>query len=358
MTLSIEHTEAQGTLLHGTSRGDGSAEVVKGLGWCWGRSISSWYLPRSRDVPPKRPLIERTAQRLREAGHEVEVSIDTTLADRGEREDRIARRSQDRVDRLESRAGRQEAKAEQRHASFRQIADHIPLGQPILLGHHSQARAERDVRRMGSHMDASVEHQERADDARAAARSAQDSQRHRHNPVTVANRVERLAADVRRLERTLAGINAHDRPQDDPHRQSVEDRLAIDRADLEHWKQVRADQVASGEATDHGPDTVAVGDLVKIRGSWYPVARCNAKTVAVETGYSWTDKAPWHEVQDHRPRETTPSSAPVDDPPEAGGQAAGSATPGRVIGQGSQVQGVEHQKRELPPAPGGPAVER
>ena len=32
MTLTIEHAEAEGTLLHGTSRGDGSAEVVKGAG--------------------------------------------------------------------------------------------------------------------------------------------------------------------------------------------------------------------------------------------------------------------------------------------------------------------------------------
>ena len=31
MALTIEHTEAEGTLLHGTSRGDGSAEIVKGL---------------------------------------------------------------------------------------------------------------------------------------------------------------------------------------------------------------------------------------------------------------------------------------------------------------------------------------
>nr|WP_281496971.1 DUF3560 domain-containing protein [Ornithinimicrobium sp. F0845] len=335
--MSIEHTEAEGTLLHGTARGDGSAEVVKGLGWRWGRSIGSWYLPRSRDVPPRRPLIETTAQRLREAGHEVEVSIDTTLQDRGEREQRITQLSQNRVDRLESRADQEEDLSEQRYAAYRQISDHIPLGQPILLGHHSQARAERDHRRMGSHMDASVEHQRQANEARAAANSAQANQRHRRAPVTVANRIERLGADVRRLERTLAGMNAHGVPEENGHRQSVEDRLAIDRADLEHWKQVRADQIASGEATDYSRDTVAVGDLVKIRGSWRTVARANAKTVSVETGYSWTDKAPWHAVQDHRPRETT-------------GEHAGRSTNQDSDRAPSPLRrgGVEHEKREAP----------
>ena len=64
MTLTIEHTEAEGTLLLGTSRGDGSAEVVKALGWRWGRSIGLWFVPRSRDAAPKRPLIEQTARQL------------------------------------------------------------------------------------------------------------------------------------------------------------------------------------------------------------------------------------------------------------------------------------------------------
>lgn len=297
MTLTIEHTEAEGTLLHGTSRGDGSAEVVKRLGWRWGRSIGMWFVPRSRDAAPKRPLIEQTADQLRAAGFEVEVSIDTTTGDREQAEKRRAERSQARVGRLEDRAAREQAKADQRYAASRKIADGIPFGQPILLGHHSQARAERDARKIRSHMDASLEHQARADQAAAAAASAAATTGHRHNPVTVANRIERLGADIRRMERSLAQSVAAGHP-----RQDLEDQLAIDRADLEHWMQVRADQLATGQATNYSRENVAVGDLVKIGGSWHTVARCNAKTVAVQTGYSWTNKAPWYKVQDHRPR--------------------------------------------------------
>src|SRR5690606_6533461 len=126
-------------------------------------------------------------------------------------------------------------------------------------------------------------------------------------------------------------------------RQSVEDRLAIDRADLEHWKQIRADQIASGEATDYSRDTVAVGDLVKIRGYWRTVARANAKTVSVETGYSWTDKTPWHEVQDHRPREATPE--PAGESPNQGSDRTPSPP---------RSGGVEHEKRGAP-GPGAPS---
>ncbi|WP_132290495.1 DUF3560 domain-containing protein [Kribbella sp. VKM Ac-2568] len=33
-------------------------------------------------------------------------------------------------------------------AARRQISDHIPLGQPILVGHHSERRHRRDIERM------------------------------------------------------------------------------------------------------------------------------------------------------------------------------------------------------------------
>jgi hypothetical protein len=297
MTLTIEHTEAEGTLLLGTSRGDGSAEVVKALGWRWGRSIGLWFVPRSRDAAPKRPLIEQTARQLREAGFEVEVSIDTTTGDREEAEARRAERSQARSGRLADRAEREQAKADQRYAASRKIADGIPFGQPILLGHHSQARAERDARKIRSHMEASIEHQERANAAAAAAATAAAGSQYRHNPVTVANRIERLGAEIRRMERAIEQSAAAGH-----RRQDLEDQLAIDRADLEHWQKVRVEQLETGQATNYSRENVAVGDLVKIGGSWHTVARCNAKTVAVETGYSWTNKAPWHKVQDHRPR--------------------------------------------------------
>jgi len=166
--LTIEHTEGEGTLLYGTSRGDGSAEAVKTLGWRWGRSIGLWFIPRSRDTAPKRPLIERTAQQLRAVGFEVEVSIDTTVGDREATEQRRANRSEERGERLDARADAEQQKADQRDAAYRKIADGIPFGQPIIQGHHSQARAERDARRIRSHMDASIEHQQRANTARSA----------------------------------------------------------------------------------------------------------------------------------------------------------------------------------------------
>ncbi|MFD6090598.1 hypothetical protein ACFWGN_00590 [Oerskovia sp. NPDC060338] len=48
---------------------------------------------------------------------------------------------------------------------------------------------------------------------------------------------------------------------------------------------------------------------MKIGDTWRRVVRANAKTVSVQTGYSWTDRAPWHSVTDHQPAADIPTEA-------------------------------------------------
>ncbi|WP_380156291.1 DUF3560 domain-containing protein [Kineococcus sp. R86509] len=246
-----------------------------------------------------------------------------------------------RADRLDERAQRHEQVAADRYAAARGIADGIPLGQPILVGHHSEGRARRDAARMGAHMDASVEHTDAAEEARRAARIAAAATDARNNPVTVANRVERLSVRVRGEEKALAhcvravaageaaaaALSAAGGPDPDPDAGQVqpgrprvgesaqearvryglnmaaqavrvEERLAAHRADLAHWQAVRARQVAEGTATDFGRHNVAAGDRVRVRDVWYPVVRANVKTVTV-FGMFGPRTTPWHEVQAH-----------------------------------------------------------
>ena len=79
-------------------------------------------------------------------------------------------------DRRERRADRREEWAEKRSAKqdaafegARKLADAIPLGQPILVGHHSEKRARRDAERIHNGMTRGVEHGEMAKHHGAAA---------------------------------------------------------------------------------------------------------------------------------------------------------------------------------------------
>jgi hypothetical protein len=67
-----------------------------------------------------------------------------------------------RADRLREWADKRRRKSEAAFTRARTIADGIPLGQPILVGHHSERHHRRDVARIDSGMRAGVEHQQMA----------------------------------------------------------------------------------------------------------------------------------------------------------------------------------------------------
>ena len=90
--ITITHTAAAGTLVEGTSKGDGTNIVLKWYGFRWFRTLGCWGIAASRDRQPNEYKINRAADALREAGHTVTVEIDRDHRAAAEAEaDRIAR---------------------------------------------------------------------------------------------------------------------------------------------------------------------------------------------------------------------------------------------------------------------------
>jgi len=63
--------------------------------------------------------------------------------------------------------------AESQHARAREIGSHIPFGQPVLIGHHSQRRHERDIQRIDRAMHASIAASKEAEELERRARSSE-----------------------------------------------------------------------------------------------------------------------------------------------------------------------------------------
>ena len=78
-------------------------------------------------------------------------------------------RRERRAERLREWADKRDAKAEAASSRVHQITDAIPLGQPILVGHHSERRARRDQDRIEAGMRQTVEHTRTAVDMRQRA---------------------------------------------------------------------------------------------------------------------------------------------------------------------------------------------
>jgi hypothetical protein len=145
--LVVTHTLEEGTTITGNTRP--WAEAIKGLGMAfkWFAPKRLWYRQQSRGRAAPTVPLERVAEGLRRRGATVRIEQPEVIDDVEANEFR-ADLLREKSARLEQRAEKKERAAEAKHAAAGRIADNIPLGQPILVGHHSEKRARRDADRI------------------------------------------------------------------------------------------------------------------------------------------------------------------------------------------------------------------
>lgn len=320
-TITISHTHADGTLIEGTERGDGTNTILKANGCKWFRTLGLWGIPHSRDRLPNDWKIGRIADALRAAGYDVDTDIDRSYRDTADVEADKAIRAQARAEALADKADRKHAAADAAEAAHRRAVEMVPPGgEPIKLGHHSEHRHRRAIEKAHTSLGKVVQADRDADDAAHRAALAAVATDRRNSPVTVANRIDKFKAeqraDQRALEghsRTVADLGERGRIVDSfpaatgEYRARLIERMA-ERADqITYWTQVREQQIATGQTANYGPTTIAKGDAVRVRGSWYRVVRVNKKTVSVDVSRYYqaatrvmTDTTPYHEISDHK----------------------------------------------------------
>lgn len=107
-------------------------------------------------------------------------------------------RAEDRADRFAAYSHSRQREADAAQRAVAAIVEHIPLGQPILVGHHSEGRARRDANRIGTGMRKAVDlwktSQYWQDRAEAAIRHA----KYKERPDVRARRIKTLEADERK----------------------------------------------------------------------------------------------------------------------------------------------------------------
>lgn len=111
------------------------------------------------------------------------------------RERRIAR-----AERLQGWAEKRDTKASQAYDESHKAVEHIPFGQPILVGHHSEGKMRRAINRAQAKASLSIEHHRKAEQMRGKA-------------ANILSAVDRsIYSDdhdaIVRLEEKLAGLEA------------------------------------------------------------------------------------------------------------------------------------------------------
>ena len=195
-----------------------------------------------------------------------------TYAERIERQkERAAARAQRRRDWAE---GRRE-KADAAFGTAQRIADGIPMGQPILVGHHSERHHRRDVARIDGAMRRGVESTRMADYHEERADAAERRIEHMEAPGTTLRRLDKLRAELRAMERNLlsAGNPAAAArawaPRLDAHREAIA-----------YWEAHMARLQAEGVKL-YGPADFTRGEVIETARGRYQVVRVNPKSLTL-----------------------------------------------------------------------------
>ena len=114
----------------------------------------------------------------------------------------LTERQEERAERFEDYHDNRTKDAERAHKAVSAIADSIPLGQPILIGHHSERHARRDAKRIESGMRKAVQMWETAQYWKDRAVGALRHAKYKELPTVRARRIKGIEADQRKTRKT------------------------------------------------------------------------------------------------------------------------------------------------------------
>lgn len=158
--------------------------------WVWSRKLGCLVLPRNLRPETVDYRVSDAVAALAAVGVACEVIGSDSRDDQATREAARMESDQRALDRHTALAEKERATLAAERAKATSIADMIPMGQPILAGHHSQRRHENDLARIHRSMHRQIAASEAAADHDRKAASAASRLRQR-------TRLTATAGDIR-----------------------------------------------------------------------------------------------------------------------------------------------------------------
>lgn len=319
--ITIEHN-TEGTTADGTVRGDEAGKILKRVGgFMWSRNRGLWVHNRTWHYSTRGQKVAAVERALTEAGIEFVVERGelyarvTTAEDVADVEVAERDRAAARIERLEGRAERKGEESDAGFARAREMASHIPFGQPILVGHHSERGDRRYRARINSIEDKAMALHREAEEAGRRAATTASMEASRVTMPAARRKLVRLETerrlvqrrtdgDVQWVEKEGGGHELRPRPATGDYLQQLTVRAAELDALIAYWTQHVASLEESGVKVWSKAD-FKPGDWAKISGDrWMEVEKANPKTLSLQTGhFPWPLKYPYTDVTDRRSKE-------------------------------------------------------
>lgn len=122
----------------------------------------------------------------------------------GDEDTSLVERAEERADRFEDYSENRKQDAESAHEAVLAIADGIPFGQPILVGHHSEKRARKDAERIENRMRKAITMWDQSQYWQQRAKGTIRHAKYKERPDVRARRIKGIEADKRKQERHKA----------------------------------------------------------------------------------------------------------------------------------------------------------
>lgn len=113
----------------------------------------------------------------------------------------LVERAEERSERFEDYSDKRANDAASAHKAVKGIMDHIPLGQPILVGHHSERRARKDAERIDNGIRRAVKMWETSEYWTRRAAGAISNAKYKERVDVRARRIKGIEADKRKQEK-------------------------------------------------------------------------------------------------------------------------------------------------------------
>ena len=113
----------------------------------------------------------------------------------------LVQRAEERAERFETYSDNRAADADSARKAVAAIADNIPFGQPILVGHHSEKHARRDAAKIENGMRKAVKMWEQSSYWTDRAAGALHAAKYKERPDVRARRIKGIQSELRKLEK-------------------------------------------------------------------------------------------------------------------------------------------------------------
>jgi hypothetical protein len=121
----------------------------------------------------------------------------------GDEDKSLVKRAEERAERFENFSENRAKDAESARKKVDSIVEHIPFGQPILVGHHSERRARKDAQRIDEGMRKSIKMWDTSKYWTTRAEAAIQHAKYKELPAVRARRIKGLESDERKYAKYL-----------------------------------------------------------------------------------------------------------------------------------------------------------